>query len=170
MAKSRKLALEQLEDRAVPAFGIAWPDPAHVTLSFAPDGTGVNGVPSNLAQLLGPLGDAAWKREALRAFQTWAAVANVNVGVVADGGQPFGTSGASQGDPRFGDIRVTAAPLAQSTDANLAGSSGFDYSGSTWVGDVYLNSQYGFAVGNVPGQYDLYSVLVHEAAHSFGLA
>jgi hypothetical protein len=170
MAKARKLALEQLEDRATPTFGIAWPDPTHVTLSFAPDGTSVNGVPSNLSQLLGPLGDPAWKQEVFRAFQTWAAVANVNVGLVADGGQPLGASGASQGDARFGDIRVAARPLTLTSDLNLAGGSGFDYSGNTWVGDVYLNSQYGFGLGNAPGQYDLYSVLVHEAAHSFGLA
>src|SRR3989440_7639760 len=170
MAKSRKLALEQLEDRATPAFGIAWPDPTHVTLSFAPDGTGVNGVPNNLAQLLGPLGDPAWRQEVFRAFQTWAAVANVNVGLVADGGQPLGASGASQGDARFGDIRVTARALPLTADVNLAGGSGFDYSGNSWAGDVYLNSQYGFGIGNAPGRYDLYSVFVHEAAHSFGLA
>src|SRR4051812_37567830 len=125
MAKLRRLALEQLEDRATPAFGVAWPDPAHVTLSFAPDGTGVNGVPSNLSQLLGQVDDAAWKREALRAYQTWAAVANVNVSLAADGGQPLGATGSSQGDARFGDIRLAAVPLA-AADPNLAGGSGFD--------------------------------------------
>ena len=50
---------------------------------------------------------ATWEREILRAFQTWLAQVNVDVGVTADGGQPLGTLGAVQSDTRFGDIRRT---------------------------------------------------------------
>ena len=38
--RRRRLVVEILEDRAVPAtFGVPWNDPGHLTLSFAPDGT-----------------------------------------------------------------------------------------------------------------------------------
>ena len=49
------------------------------------------------------------------AFQTWAVQTNLNIGLVADGGQPLGTNGAVQGDARFGDIRVAAAPRLAGT-------------------------------------------------------
>src|SRR5438105_3165479 len=111
--KSRpNLQVERLEDRCVPAtFGVAWPDGMHLTLSFAPDGTVIAGDPSSLNSLLHPLGNSAAELEVLRAFQTWAVNANLNIGVVADGGQDFNTGGAIQGDPRFGDVRIGARPL-----------------------------------------------------------
>ena len=103
--------VECLEDRSVPsAFGTAWPDAEHVTLSFTPDGTPTAFGASTLAAVLRQAGtDAAWQREILRAFQTWAVHANINIGLVADGGQALGAPGAVQGDARFGDIRVAAA-------------------------------------------------------------
>src|SRR5947199_46860 len=40
----RPLHLESLEDRSLPAtFGVPWPDPGHLTLSFVPDGTQYSG-------------------------------------------------------------------------------------------------------------------------------
>src|SRR4051794_38408126 len=117
MPKPRPLALEQLEDRCTPATsGVAWPDGQHLTLSFAPDGTQLGNYQNNLFHTLNAVAPTAtWEREILRAFETWAANANVNVGVVADGGQALGTGGAVQGDGRFGDIRVGAAPMAAGT-------------------------------------------------------
>jgi hypothetical protein len=167
MAKSRRLCVEVLEDRLTPAtWGIAWPNPEHLTLSFVPDGTAVNNAPSTLFQTLNAAAPtAAWEAEILRAFQTWAINANINIAVVPDGGQPLGASGASQGDPRFGDIRISMAALNSSTD--LADASGFDLSGSTWGGDVVFNSRYNFGI-NGSGQYDLYTVALHEAGHVFG--
>src|SRR5271169_5394865 len=104
MAKLRKLSVEHLEDRLTPAtWGIAWPNPGHLTVSFVPDGTQVSGYQSNLDQTLNAVAPTSvWEAEILRALQTWAANANIDIGVVADGGQALGTSGAVQGDPRFG--------------------------------------------------------------------
>src|SRR5437016_13530643 len=113
-----RLALTRLDDRCVPAtWGNPWPDAGRLTLSFAPDGTDVGGTPSELYRLFdgpAPAPSAAepWKGEVLRAFQTWAAAANINLRVVADGGQPLGAAGAPQGDVRFGDVRVVAYPMA----------------------------------------------------------
>src|SRR6266850_336748 len=96
------LRVERLEDRDVPAvFGVPWLDGSNLTLSFAPDGTPTMGGSSTLSQTLSALGDNAAKLQILRAFQTWAEQANVNIGVVADGGQSFDTNGAIQGDTRF---------------------------------------------------------------------
>src|SRR5437763_15878338 len=110
-ARSLGAAFECLEDRSLPTtFGIPWADPGHLTLSFTPDNTPTPLGPSTLQKTLAATGTtAAWEREVLRAFESWASVANINVGVVRDGGQPLGTVGAVQGDGRFGDIRVAAA-------------------------------------------------------------
>ena len=97
------------------------------------------GQPSALFRTLDArLPTAAWQGEILRTFQTWAAAADVNVRVVPDGGQPFGTLGLKQGDPRFGDIRIGAFPMA--ADA-LAVADPYDpFIANTSVGDVFLNS------------------------------
>ena len=106
--KFQRLSVERLEDRAVPAtFGVPWADPSRLTLSFAPDGTSVAGQPSALFKTLdAQQPTAVWQQEILQAFQTWAVQANINIGVVTDGGQPFGAPGPTQHDSQFGDIRV----------------------------------------------------------------
>src|SRR4051794_29188041 len=103
MRRSR-LELESLEDRFTPAaFNVPWPEPDSLTLSFAPDGTQAGNKVSSLFRTLdASMPTATWQREILRAFQTWAIEANVNIGLVSDGGQPFDTLGFKQGDPRFG--------------------------------------------------------------------
>jgi hypothetical protein len=148
-------------------WGVPWPNPGHVTLSFVPDGTSASSYQSNLFQTLNAAGStAAWEQEILRAFQTWADNANINIAVVPDGGQAMGTAGAAQSDPRFGDARIAMAAMTSST--HLGDTSPFELSGSTWGGDMLLNSRYNFGI-NGQGTYDLFSVALHEASHVFGI-
>ncbi len=158
------LALEQLEDRCTPAvsLGIPWADPVHLTLSFAPDATAIAGHQSSLFATLGANRAAAdWQSDILRAFQTWAAQANIDIGVVADDGEAFGVAGRAQGESRFGDIRVAAQPMSPDV---LATSVPYDpFASGTWAGDVFLNSDHKFTSA------DLFPILLHEAAHVLGL-
>ena len=162
-------AFEQLEARHVlTSFSVPWPEAHDLTLSFAPDGALIGTQASELYQTLdqrSPPG--TWQQQVLRAFQTWAVETNVNVGLVADGGQPFGSLGLKQGDPRFGDVRIGAFPMASDV---LAVADPYDpFVANTWVGDVFLNSATTFNVANSNTGYDLFSVLLHEAGHVFGL-
>src|SRR6516165_2238263 len=165
--RERRLMLnvELLEGRAVPAtFGVPWADSSRLTLSFAPDGTAIAAHTSSLFQMLNAQqATATWQREILQAFQTWAVQANINIGLVSDGGAAFGTPGPAQHDPRFGDIRIGAQSMAPGqlsisvpSDPTLS---------STWGGDVLINSNADFSSGSL----DLFSVILHEAGHVFGL-
>lgn len=160
----RRPLLEPLEGRQLPAtFGVAWPDPGHLTLSFVKDGTPVGSAPSALATTLDArMPTALWQRTILSAFQAWADLANINIGLVPDGGQPAGQPGPLQGNPNFGDIRVSARPLSAD---ELAIATPFDLAGD-WSGNVVLNSDAPFSVG---GANDLFSAVLHEAGHAFGL-
>ena len=166
MKRKIVLHLESLEDRCTPAtFGNPWPDPGHLTLSFVPDGTQVGSSTSNLFQTLNAVAPTkTWQMEILRAFQTWAAAANINIAVVPDQGLPLGSPGAIQGDSRFGDIRIAAYPMAQSAEAFAAP---FEVDAGTWAGDVQLNSTVRFGIRSQG--YDLSTVMLHEAGHVLGL-
>src|SRR5262249_21326591 len=155
MIAKPRLQLQQLEDRCVPAtWGNPWPDPLHLTLSFAPDGTPVDSGTSSMFALLGS-STSAWETQILKAFQTWAVNANINIGVVSDSGASFIAGGALQSDPRFGDIRIAAAPLSSKV---LANASPFDEY-SAWSGSVIFDSLYNFNIGGGGNTSDIFSVM-----------
>ncbi|MBL8825448.1 MAG: zinc-dependent metalloprotease [Planctomycetaceae bacterium] len=169
MSLTRKLFVERLEDRRqLAALAAPWPEIGQLTLSFAPDGTQVGNQTSNLFSALDPpLAVDVWQLQILRAVQTWADESNINIGLVDDGGQPFNSLGFKQGDLRFGDVRIGAFPMGQ--DA-LAVANPYDpFVVNTWVGDIFLNSDYKFDIAGTSGGYDLFSVMLHESGHIFGL-
>jgi hypothetical protein len=157
------LRCERLEDRHTPAqFGVPWTDPLHLTLSFAPDGTAAAGEPSRLvAALDAQMPRAVWQDAIVKAAQAWAEVANVNVGVAADGGQPFGTTGATQHDPRFGDIRVGGLPMT--AEALAVSTPPAAFVSGTLAGDLFVNTAARFTPTT------LYAVALHEFGHALGL-
>jgi Matrixin len=167
MPRMCRLAVEALEDRATPVvWNSPWVDPDHMTISFAPDGTDIHGKPSTLFGEMRLAPTDEWRREALRAFQTWAAAANINLALVPDLGIAFGTSGPLQGDPRHGDVRLGATNLGA---GEIAATTPFDLLGG-WSGSVLLNTVRSFNLGGTGGAADLYTVLLQEAGHVFGIA
>ena len=112
-----RLALEPLEDRSMPS-AAPWGDPGHLTLSFVPDGTQASGSVSDLSQMLSAYPDAAWKTEILRAFQTWAAGSNLNIGLV--GPYPNGSPEAVEVRAFSPMITSIEDPVTGSLNASLA--------------------------------------------------
>jgi dockerin type I repeat protein/matrixin len=161
----RMPACEPLESRlALSGSASALMNAGGLTLSFAPDGTKVQDQHSSLtATLATKAGIAPWQATIARAFQTWAQYANVNIGIVPDGGQPLGIQGPTHSDPRFGDIRVAGVPLSPDTTGEAIGERR-TIAGS-WAGDVVFNMD-----ATWPDAAKLYQVALHEAGHSFGLA
>lgn len=81
----------------------------------------------------------------------------MNVSLVPDGGDPLGTPGPDQHDPRFGDIRVGARPMSPEV---LSISVPHDpFLSGTWSGDVLLNSTIVFDGGGA----SLFPVMLHGA-------
>lgn len=141
-----------------------WNDTSQLTLSFVPDGTDVGGAPSRLYETfnrVAPTHD--WKEAILRALQSWVVHTRANVGLVGDEGLPLGTPGPRTQDPRFGDVRIAARPLA--TDVWAIGVAQNAIVGGTWSGDVIFNSAAPFASLD-----DLFAVALHEAGHVMGLS
>lgn len=163
-AERRRLRFESLEGRQMLDATSPWTASANLTLSFAPDGTEVSSLSSSLYSQLGQTASqSAWQGAILRAFQTWAVYSNINIGLTADKGLPFGISGPSQGDPRFGDIRIGAIRL--SSDEVAAAVDHNQILSGTWAGDVVFNSATTFASVD-----EIFSVALHEAGHVLGLS
>jgi hypothetical protein len=177
MHRTAKLRLEVLEDRCIlSVFGNPWPNPGHLTLSFAPDGTTISpysqhslgeGYTSSLFSTLAPLGNPnVWEMEILRAFQTWAVQANINIGLVSDAGGAFGVPPLAPNTIQAGNIRIGAYP--QTTDV-IATNSPYCIVSGDWPGDVFLNPNYTFSIGGGGNTRDLFSVVLHEAGNVFGM-
>ena len=158
---------EALEDRLLlySDLGDQWTYGSHITYSLVPDGTNVGGVPSALFQTLNknyPTGQ--WEQQIQYAASLWENVTGVNMVQVGDGGEPIGTSGDQQGDPRFGDIRIGDIPLAAGTLAETFLPP--PANGGTVAGDIFLNSNINWQIGS---NYDLMTVMAHEFGHALGL-
>lgn len=143
--------------------GLPWLMAPDLTISFAPDGTDVAGYTSSLHETLNPVATtSAWQETFVNAFRTWAQHIGTAVNVVADGGNPFGAPGLTQGDPKFGDVRIAAVPLQ--SDVIAISIPHNDLVSGTWAGDILLNSN-----ASLDSIDELFSVALHEAGHVFGL-
>ena len=145
--------------------GDQWTYDSRITYSFMPDGTNVGGVPSALFQTLNArFATATWEGQIEQAASLWENVTNANLALVSDGGQPVGTSGNQQDDPRFGDIRIGAVPLPSGVLAETFLPP--PANGGTDAGDILFNSTVNWQINS---NYDLMTVAAHEIGHALGL-
>lgn len=162
-ARKRGHFIESMEQRVLLTSGLAWTDANNLTLSFAPDGTNVAGHESNLHQLMDAVADrGAWRTAMRQGFEKWTSLVDADISVVNDGGQAFGTAGATYADPRFGDIRIAAIPINEDVFAMSIPHD--EFVAGTWAGDIIFNSNADFASAD-----DVFRVLLHEAGHVVGL-
>lgn len=161
----RLLRVESLESRVLlDGAGFVSGTDVHLTLSFAPAGSSIAGSSSALAAKFDTIAPTAdWQAAILRAFQTWAVETNADIGLVADSGDPFGTPGPSQGDDRFGEIRIGGIPMA-TTEVGAVSVPVDGLVAGTWFADVVFNTSYDYQT-----LADIYAVALHEAGNVFGL-
>ena len=172
-------SIESLEPRRLlAAFGTPWPDARNLDISFPADEVQIRSDVNEIHSTLALIATAQqWQELALRAFQTWAVYADINVGLRADHDLPFGTPGLSQNDPRYGDFRIGAF----SQTGVLANTLPFQTIAGSWSGDILLNNDSSFNYhdwadqlppdpASVPADsHDLFSVLLHETGNALGL-
>ncbi len=132
-----------------------------LTVSFAPDGTSIFDQSNRLFSAFA-FSPSQLQNAVLEAFETWAINGNLDVGLVADSGLPFGTPGKSFGDERFGDVRVGAISLPADVNAIAIGQD--DFVAGTWAGDILFNSNAQFKDAN-----QFFAVALHEIGHVLGL-
>jgi hypothetical protein len=166
--------VEALEVRSLlTTYGLPWSDPRSLSVSFPGDNTPVGSQANDIRQTLDAVASrTSWQTAALKAFQTWAEVANINVGLVADRSDAFGAAGLASNDPRFGEFRIGSF----SQPGVLASAVPFQPVAGTWSGDVLLNSDVQWYLGHSASQqapggsgYELRTVLLHEAGNALGL-
>ena len=179
MKPQPRLNLESFEPRDVPAalFATTWANAGALTLSFAPDLTPIAGYSQDFlgtgqlsglyAEMAGSGTAAQWQREILRAFQAWAVQSNINIGLVPDGGSPFGPLSTAPGANPSGQIRVGA--FAAGPDV-VAINQSPNLLGGAWAGDLLFNTEMNFSIGLQAGRFDIFSAALNEAGNIFGLA
>ncbi len=160
-------SLEGLESRLLlySTLGAQFVYGSRITYSFVPDGTNIGGMPSVLFQTLdSKFARETWQQQFQKAAAAWQIASNVNLVQVSDDGSPLGVSGYQQGDPRFGDIRISAIPQSNGTLAiSLLPP---PINGGTEAGDVIFNSNMNWQINTT---FDIQSVAIHEFGHSLGL-
>ncbi len=166
-ARHRVLCIEVLRERvALDGSGLGvsgplpWFDPGALTYSFADDGTDVAGEVSRLSATLGDI--PQWQDEFDAAFHTWLAPLGATIEQVADSGNRFGVAGRTQGDSRFGDVRIAAIPLSPGVLASSIPHSAMVQ--GTWAGDILINSEAPWETRE-----QVFAVALHEFGHVLGL-
>ncbi|MGB7347075.1 MAG: hypothetical protein WBD20_22820, partial [Pirellulaceae bacterium] len=109
---TKSVSIESLESRRLlVAFGTPWPDARELSISFPADGVAVGEYQNDIRQTLDQVADRTeWQELALRAYQTWAIHADINIGLRHDYDVRFGAPGLATNDPRFGEFRIGAIP------------------------------------------------------------
>jgi len=141
----------------------AWDAATRIKLSLAPEGTQVSNHTNELFTAFeNTLSDSSIHKAISTAAQIWIRWTGVNIGIVQDDGSPFGSSGLTQADPRFGDIRVGAIPMAEDAFAITVRNN--ELTSGTWSGDILFNSNATF-----DNYRHFLSVATHEMGHALGL-
>jgi hypothetical protein len=121
---SRRLHLEQLEDRVTPT--------VNLTVSFVPDGTVI--VPGKTSQMFAALNatapTASWEADVLNDLHGISALRDAVFTIVPDDGEALSTTGGVH-DGRFGDLRIAMAMNASGAE------------------EAFLSSRYMFAGPNL---------------------
>ena len=103
-----------------------------------------------------------WQVAFDKAFSDWLGPLGAKIQKVDDSGVPFGSFGPTQGDKRFGDVRIGAVPLSNIVLAEAIPHSMLVQ--GSWAGDILLNSN-----AKWESLDQVYSAVLHEFGHVLGL-